>query len=92
MKKIKGCLNSINLKNIFKNFLWKNKKLTTTAYSWYDNHSTSTLRDARARTEVQVFKRELYTHIHLDYARVEFLSCIKIIIKKVTFFFIQFLP
>ena len=49
MKKIKGCLNSINLKNIFKNFLWKKKKLTTTAYSWYDNHSTSTLRDARGK-------------------------------------------
>ena len=31
------------------------------------------------RVGVQVSKRGLYTHIHLDYARVEFLSCI---IKK----------
>ena len=29
-----------------------------------------------ARIEVQDFKRELHTHIHLDYVRVEFLSCI----------------
>ena len=26
---------------------------------------------------VQVFRKELYTYIHLDYVRVEFLSCIK---------------
>ena len=24
---------------------------------------------------VQVFKRELHTYLHLDYARLEFLSC-----------------
>ena len=29
------------------------------------------------RTEVQVSRREFHTHIHLDYVRVEFLSCIK---------------
>ena len=32
-----------------------------------------------ARAEVQVSKREFHTHIHLDYVRVEILSCI---IKK----------
>ena len=30
----------------------------------------------RVRVEVQVFKREFYTHIHLDYARVKILSWI----------------
>ena len=32
------------------------------------------------RVEVQVYKRELHTHIHIDYIRVEFLSCINIYI------------
>ena len=32
----------------------------------------------RARGGVQIFKREFHIHIHLDYARIEFLSCIKI--------------
>ena len=26
---------------------------------------------------IQVFRRELHTHIHLNYTKVEFLSCIK---------------
>ena len=34
-----------------------------------------------ARVGIQVFKREFHTYIHLDYARVKFLSCIK---KKFT--------
>ena len=29
------------------------------------------------RAGVQVSRRELHTYIHLDYVRVEFLSCIK---------------
>ena len=29
------------------------------------------------RAEIQVSKRELHTHIQLDYAKVETLSCIK---------------
>ena len=29
------------------------------------------------RAEIQVFKRKLHIQIHLDYARVEILSCIK---------------
>ena len=29
------------------------------------------------KIEVQVSRRELHTHIHLDYDRIEFLSCIK---------------
>ena len=34
-----------------------------------------------AKAEVQVSKREVHIHIHLDYAKVEFLSCIKKIKK-----------
>ena len=30
-----------------------------------------------ARAEIQVSRKELYTHINLDLVRVEFLSCIK---------------
>ena len=33
-----------------------------------------------AKAEVQIFRRKFHTHIHLDYVRIEFLSCIKIII------------
>ena len=29
------------------------------------------------RVGVQVSKREFYTHIHLDYVRIKFISCIK---------------
>ena len=29
-----------------------------------------------ARTEIQVSRRKTYTHIHLDYVRIEFLSYI----------------
>ena len=31
----------------------------------------------RARTEVQVSKKELHIYIHLDQTSLEFLSCIK---------------
>ena len=30
-----------------------------------------------ARVEIQVSRREFHTHIHLDYVKVKFLSCIK---------------
>ena len=30
-----------------------------------------------ARVRVQVFRKEFYTHIHLNYAKLEFLSCKK---------------
>ena len=39
-------------------------------------HKYKCLWGVGVRVEVQVFKRELHTHIHLDYVRVEFLSCI----------------
>ena len=29
------------------------------------------------RVGVQVSKREFHTHIHLDYVRIKFISCIK---------------
>ena len=56
----------------------------TTAHPWCGGYSTSL--DAcgvwGARAGVQVSKRELHTHIYLDQARVEILSCIKKNIKK----------
>ena len=40
----------------------------TTAHFWYDSHSTSinTCELLGAKTEVQVSKKELHTHLHLD--------------------------
>ena len=48
-------------------------KLVTTAHPWCDGHSTSisTYGVWRARTEIQVSRRKLHSHIHLDQARVE---------------------
>ena len=50
----------------------------TTARPWCDSHSTSVSACGvwTVRAEVQVSKKELRTHIHLDYARVKFLSYI----------------
>ena len=50
----------------------------TTVHPWCDGHFTSISVYGRwgVRGRVQVFKRELYTHIHIDYVRVEFISCI----------------
>ena len=31
----------------------------------------------RIRVGIQVSRKEFHTHIHLDYDRIEFLSCIK---------------
>ena len=31
----------------------------------------------RVRTKIQFSRRELHTHVHLNYARVEFISCKK---------------
>ena len=55
------------------------KKINTTTHFWYGDHSTSisVCRVWEARVRVQVFRREFHTHIHLDYVRVKFLSCIK---------------
>ena len=53
--------------------------MLTTAYSWCDGYSTS-INDCgvwEVRAEVQVSKRELQRHIHIDYIRIEFLSYIK---------------
>ena len=54
-------------------------KNSTIAHSWCDSHSTSISAYGvwGINVEVQVSMRELYTHIHLDWIRVEFLSCIK---------------
>ena len=48
----------------------------TIAYPWYDGHSISisACEVWGVRVGVQVSKREIYTHIHLDYIEVEILS------------------
>ena len=60
--------------------------LITTAHPWYGGHSISTnacgvwearVRVRGARVGVQVSRREVHTHLHLDQAIVEILSCIK---------------
>ena len=52
----------------------------TTAHPWCDGHFTS-IKCCRmwggVRAEAQVSRREFRTHIHLDYVRVEIISCIK---------------
>ena len=40
-------------------------------------HKYKCLWGVGCRAEVQVFKKKVHTHIHLDYTRIEFLSCIK---------------
>ena len=49
------------------------------AHSWCDSRSTSisVCRIWGIRAGVQVSRREFYTYIHVDYARVEFLFYIK---------------
>ena len=51
----------------------------STAYLWCSGHSISIIACGvwGVRVRVQVSRRDRHTHIHLDYARVEFLSCIK---------------
>ena len=55
--------------------IWHHKKGDTIPmYPWRDDHSTSIsackVRGIKAR--VQISKREIHTHIYLDYARVDF--------------------
>ena len=49
------------------------------AHPWCDGHFTSinACEVWGARVGIQVSKREFHTHIHLDQARIEILSCIK---------------
>ena len=51
----------------------------TTAHPWCDGHSTSISACGvwGVRAGVQVTRRELHTYIHLNWVRVEFLSCKK---------------
>ena len=55
--------------------IWK----LITAHLWCDGYSTniSACKVWGTRGEVQVSRREFYTHIHLYQVRVEFISCIK---------------
>ena len=50
-----------------------------TTHSWRNSYSTSISVCGvwGVRVGVQVSKKEFHIHIHLDYDRVEFLSCIK---------------
>ena len=52
----------------------------TTVYPWHNSYSISIsvygLRGVGGKGRVQVSKRELNTHIYLNYIRVEFLYCI----------------
>ena len=43
----------------------------TTAYPWYDGHSTniSACGVWRVRAGIQISERKLHTHIHLHYVR-----------------------
>ena len=61
------------------NFTILNLQIDTIAHPWYDSHSIciSACGVWRASVRVQVFRREFHTHIHLDYVRIKFLSCIK---------------
>ena len=55
-----------------------NMFINITAHSWCDGHSTSISACGvwGVMIEIQVFRKKFHTHIHLDYVRVEFLSCI----------------
>ena len=65
---------------IMVNFDFKDN-ICITAHSWCGGHFTN-ISACRVKIGVQVSKRELYTHIHLDYVRIEILSCI---LKKTYF-------
>ena len=55
---------------------------STKAHIWHDSHSISISMCGvwSVRVKIQVFRKKLHTHIHLNYVRVEFLSCKKIYI------------
>ena len=59
-------------------------RYVTTAHPWCGGHLTNinACGVLGVRVGVQVSKKELYTHIHLDYAKIEILPCIKKIKKK----------
>ena len=59
--------------------IWQLDCGSTTAHPWCRGYSTSinTCGVWGVRAEVQVSRRELHTHIHLNYVRVEILFCIK---------------
>ena len=57
---------------------------------WHDDHSTN-INICKVggwvggRVGIQVLKRELHTHIHLDYTKMIFLSQIKINITQINY-------
>ena len=58
--------------------------MTITTDPWRDDPSVSISACGMwmARVGVQVSRSEFHTHIHLNYAKVQFLYCIKKIKKK----------
>ena len=62
-----------------KKYYFKNRLLKTTAHPWCGGHFTSinACKVWGVRVEVQVSRREFHIHIHLDWDRVEILSCIQ---------------
>ena len=55
------------------------KSHVTTAHLCYNGYSTSmnAYELWGVRAEIQIFRKEFHTHIHLDYVNIEILSCIK---------------
>ena len=76
------------ISKLFQNYIKKNcNPITTqilikcknTMHPWCDNHSTSisAYRVWETRVLVQVSKKKLHIHIHLNWTGVKFLFCIK---------------
>ena len=85
-----------NLINKFKYVLFFWETINSNTWLWWSIYSTKKKKKNlleftsisacgvwRVRAEIQFFKRELHTYIHLDYVKVKFLSCIYILKKKV---------
>ena len=50
--------------------------------TWWSLHKYKVLVGWRVKARVQISRRKFHTYIHLNYSRVEFLSCIYIYIKE----------
>ena len=70
--------------------LWETRNIIfTTTHPWYNGYSTSINACGVWGGQESGFrspKRSFHTHIHLDYAKIEFLSCIKNIYNIIFFF------
>ena len=69
-------------------FYRQNKTLFTPTYLWCNDHSTSISAcgvGCKGQGSGLKYLRRSFTHMHLNYARIEFLSCIKKIKNKKLF-------